>query len=185
MNKPRVVNCIECKQDRIVCYSQFRNIQNGKRNGRCHFCANQHVKYWLGKKRPSPSIETRMKLSKANKGKQHSEETRRILSEQRRGDKSSNWKGGISEKNEFERHGVHYKLWRESVFKRDDYTCQDCGARGGYLNADHIKPFAFYPELRYAIDNGKTLCIPCHAKTPTYGNKVHKYMASLSNVLGE
>ncbi len=48
--------------------------------------------------------------------------------------------------------------WRKAVFKRDDYTCQECGIRGTYLEADHIKPFAFFPELRTELSNGRTLC---------------------------
>lgn len=61
-----------------------------------------------------------------------------------------------------------YREWRRQVFERDDYTCQHCKKRGCYLNADHIKPYAKYPELRYDIDNGRTLCVDCHKKTDTY-----------------
>lgn len=65
-----------------------------------------------------------------------------------------------------------YIQWRKSVFERDDYTCQDCGVRGGYLEADHIKPWALFKELRYDMDNGQTLCRPCHQKTESWGGKV-------------
>ena len=66
-----------------------------------------------------------------------------------------------------------YRLWREAVFKRDDYTCQNCGKRGGKLNADHIKLFALFPELRFKVSNGRTLCnAPCHRLTDTYGGRV-------------
>ena len=63
------------------------------------------------------------------------------------------------------RHSLDYKLWREAVFKRDNYTCQCCDERGGYLEAHHIKSFSEYPELRFAIDNGISYCQMCHAKT--------------------
>ncbi len=59
--------------------------------------------------------------------------------------------------------------WRKAVFERDDYTCTICGQRGGRLQADHIKPFKEFPALRHVLGNGRTLCVPCHVKTPTYG----------------
>ena len=55
-----------------------------------------------------------------------------------------------------------YKEWRDVVFERDNYTCQDCGERGGELNAHHIKPYNEYPDLRVDVGNGITLCVECH-----------------------
>ena len=67
------------------------------------------------------------------------------------------------------RSSLEYKLWRRAVFERDNYNCIWCGNnKGGNLNADHIKSFALYPELRFAIDNGRTLCIDCHKTTESY-----------------
>lgn len=66
---------------------------------------------------------------------------------------------------------LEYRSWRLSVFERDNFTCQECGQRGGKLHADHIKPYATHVKLRYEITNGRTLCISCHRKTPTFGTK--------------
>lgn len=132
--------------------------------------------YWLGKKRPPFSKEWKDKMSATRRGKVQSEKTRKRNSLSKTGDKNPNWKGGISPINKRIRESSEYKLWRKVVFERDDYTCIWCGARNGegkavILHADHIKPFAFYPELRFAIDNGRTLCKDCHLTTSTYGYK--------------
>lgn len=75
-----------------------------------------------------------------------------------------------------------YKAWRTLVFERDDYTCKECEQRGGKLHADHIQPFAFFPELRFEVSNGRTLCVACHMKTPSYGGRAKGYVESLKTL---
>lgn len=138
------------------------------------------TRYWLGKKM---SEELKRKMSETRKGKKRkplTEEHRRRISEAKKGDKTNLWKGGLTSINKKIRTSLEYRLWRESVFKRDNWTCVWCGIRGEkgvgkriVLNADHIKTFAQYPELRFAIDNGRTLCVDCHKKTDTYGKNIY------------
>src|SRR5208282_1135123 len=79
-----------------------------------------------------------------------------------KGETHWNWKGGISGDKNRIRASSAYKFWRKAVFQRDNWTCVKCGQWGGYLEADHIKGFAEYPELRFEVSNGQTLCKPCH-----------------------
>lgn len=99
------------------------------------------------------------------------------------GENNPNWKGGISPVNELFRKSAKYKYWRIKVFKRDNYTCQDCGSRGITLHADHLKPFAYFHELRLIIENGRTLCVPCHKKTDTYGQKAKNLFSGAKKTL--
>jgi len=124
------------------------------------------------------SEETKIKIGVAQKGKKISTETLEKLRVSHLGQKAWNkgvkspfygekhwnWQGGKTEENKRIRQSLENKVWREAVFKRDDYTCIECNIRGGKLEADHIKPFSLYPELRFAIDNGRTLCKSCHKK---------------------
>ena len=127
------------------------------------------------------------KISKARKGKGLGQMPwNKGLEGFRGGENHHNWKGGVTPINAKIRKSLEYKLWRESVFERDHYTCVWCGdkQRKGHsviLNADHIKPFAFFPELRFAIDNGRTLCVPCHKTTDTYGAKAEEYKNRYGN----
>ena len=84
------------------------------------------------------------------------------------------WKGGLTPINIKIRRSLEYRLWRASVFERDRFTCRFCKKKGGELEADHIKPFALFPELRFKISNGRTLCKTCHKKTDTYGGRSRK-----------
>jgi len=111
-------------------------------------------------------------------------ETRIKMSGIHRGEKGANWQGGITLINSKIRNSFEYRLWRESVFKRDNYTCQWCGIRGGYIQADHIKPFAYFPELRFELSNGRTLCRECHKLTDSFAYKAKKnYGQQRSNAI--
>ncbi len=167
------------------------------------------TRYWLGKKRGSLSEETKKKQSQSLKGRKMSIEARKKISKSSLGKKGTyghlghkhsiearkkmgarkekhpNWKGGITPINEVIRSSTEYKLWREKVFERDNYTCVQCGIHSGLgkrvvMNADHIKPFSLFPELRFSIKNGRTLCEMCHRKTDTFVNRIYNYKHKLS-----
>ena len=92
-----------------------------------------------------------------------------------KGDKNWNWQGGITPINQKIRNSIKFKQWRSDVFTRDNFTCQTCKKTGGIeLNAHHIKSFSKYPELRFELSNGITLCKECHKLTETYLNRWKK-----------
>jgi hypothetical protein len=79
----------------------------------------------------------------------------------RRGALNPNWGGGCDKQ---QRKTVQYAEWRTAVFRRDGFTCQDCGVVGYNLNAHHVKPWKPYPDLRFDVANGVTLCSKCHKR---------------------
>jgi len=135
--------------------------------------------------------QTRLKISKAKKGKCFTEEHKRKLSsalkghivteETRRkmGIKSRLKNKGLTSLHLLIRQTEKYKLWRSKVFERDFYTCQNCRKRGIYLECHHIKRFSYIlkennifsveqalncKEL-WNLDNGVILCKECHNLT--------------------
>ena len=119
-----------------------------------------------------PSDETREKMRQSRTGRKLSIQTRIKISLSHLGSKSYLWKGGLTKINDNIRKTLEYKLWRESVFERDNWTCQECGCSSGYKQAHHIKSFSEYPDLMFSVNNGITLCVKCHKKTDNYGWKV-------------
>jgi len=83
-----------------------------------------------------------------------------------RGEKHPNWKGGINLENERLRHSLQWNIWRNEIYKRDHYTCRLCNkhCQKKEIIAHHIMLFSQYPELRFSVDNGITLCRSCHIK---------------------
>ena len=52
--------------------------------------------------------------------------------------------------------------FRELVFDRDKYACVICGADG--QDAHHIMERRLFPNGGYYLENGATLCGPCHLR---------------------
>lgn len=83
------------------------------------------------------------------------------------GPENSRWSGGITPRN---RGSAHY-YWADAIRSRDLETCQHCGANGITMAAHHIKSYKDFPELRYELSNGITLCEPCHRKVHAAQNE--------------
>lgn len=126
----------------------------------------------------SHKARTRAKLSRANRGRF-------------RGAKGSNWQGGKTRVTVLVRNSTPAIQWRKDVFTRDSFTCQACGRVGGLLHADHIEPLAVLIhrhgvktladdscEPLWNLSNGRTLCVPCHKQTPSYGGNFQKNFAT-------
>jgi len=118
------------------------------------------------------------KQSESHKGQHNSPETE-IKRGQRLSPKTEFKElvpGGVSTKEMIIRSSYEYIQWRKAVYKRDDYTCQQCNQRGGRLEAHHLRQFATHTELRLDVNNGITLCKLCHrggdAHASEEGNKV-------------
>ena len=153
---------IQTKQKMSVSMKKFYTTSAGEIKKKKMSEANSGENHYnWGKHR---SKETRLKMSKGHKGINA-------------GEKCHFWRGGICRQNELMkiRRSIEYRLWREAVYARDHWTCQKCeDNKGGNLNPHHIQNFSSCPELRFAIDNGITLCSKCH-------NKFHKIYLTKNN----
>jgi hypothetical protein len=105
------------------------------------------------------SEETRRKISNAKMG---SIPWNKGLYGLNSGEKAINWKGGLTPESKRIRNSCEYIFWRKQIYIRDNFTCTICNEHGGRLNAHHINNFADFPELRFVIDNGITMCKKCH-----------------------
>src|SRR3990167_2570148 len=194
----------------LICHKQFVSrpsvIKKGKGKYCSKICANYAKTLITGEQHPQykrlrlncvychqgflvkPCNKNHQFCSKACRYMGASITARRLIGNKRptiSGENCHLWKGGIIPIRKFIRNSSEYKYWRQRIFERDNYTCQECGRRGIELHVDHKKPLAIIVEENnirttseavnckelWDTNNGKTLCIPCHKETDTFGPK--------------
>jgi len=151
----------------------FQKGHTGYRGEESYKSYNKSFFYSLEYKQKMSEIAVKNGYGKWMKGKKLSKETKEKIGASGTGRRKQN---PITPENKRIRTSKEWKEWREKVFQRDNYSCVECGVRNKKnlgktveLNPDHIKPFALFPELRFDVNNGRTLCRPCHMKTDTWG----------------
>lgn len=146
--------CIRCR-----CFHDRSDFGSDrpKRDGLTKACL---ASYRVKERRPNPG--TRMK------GKRHSAETRTRMSHARSAAGNANWKGGKTGKTRGLRRTPEYYAWRKAVIERDGRICRSCGA-GDRLHAHHISSVKTHPHLATVLENGLTLCPPCHVQEHANG----------------
>jgi len=171
-------NSGQFKKGKIVIYKDIA----------CKICGNKfsvppsgYGRTYCSRKCAGKSEERNIKISLGNKGKPKSEEHNKKVSDAIK--KHYDKKGRKVQKRSHHTHIREDRKWRKDVFERDDYTCQECGKKGGYLQAHHIKGWTEYPDLRRDLNNGVTLCIDCHKKTDNYGAKGQNFKRGCIHLL--
>ncbi len=154
-----IVTCETCGKENQKSPCHVKRVKH-------HFCGKEcHDKFQSQKvEKICVVCEARILISPTYE-KRFSTCSKKCQRANRAKEKNANWNGGVSGKRKAEMSILEYKEWRKAVFRRDNWTCVWCKYKGKEINADHIKPWAFFPELRYDVNNGRTLCVKCHKTT--------------------
>lgn len=161
------------------CGIEFESPKYKYRKYCSHPCSLKHRTIW--NKGIPWDIETRLKVSQTKKGVPNIA-CKGKPNLKMRGKNHPNYKHGHFANSVNK--SIEWKQWRESVFERDNYTCQECNVKGSELTPHHILRKSHYPDLIFNQDNGITLCRKCHDKTINNEFKfVDKYQNMLEVVL--
>lgn len=164
--------------ERKIALSKVMSGSGNRFYGKKH---NEETKKIIKEKRALQDMSWRIGILKPREIKQKISQTKR--EQKLTGEKCHLWKGGTTPLKMLIRSSSKSIEWRKSVFEKDNFTCQLCEKRGGDLEVDHFpKTFAdifylnkitsiqesFDCKEFWDIENGRTLCKPCH-KVVTYG----------------
>jgi|SRR5690625_3227781 len=139
------------------CYYEFNRINAHKMYNRvkctCDYCGD--------------TFERRVSETKGKQNLYCSDECRnKHTGELFSGINHHRWNSDLTNEERIERRKYgDYIEWRETVYARDNHTCQCCGDdQGGNLVAHHIYNYSEHETLRTEVSNGITMCEVCHKK---------------------
>ncbi len=198
--------CAKCKVEKQLSEFNLRTIKGVKKPfSYCKACerANDKKKYshtcpmcnrvyTSGRKGNEKCVECHKELMRQNKvmykfkERDFKGEKNPMHGRQRFGKENPNYKSSkTDEEREKERLVEGYGIWRKQVYERDSYTCQSCGYdKGNILIAHHLDGWDWCKDKRLEVDNGITLCKPCHKKFHDrygYGNNTKQQFITYMN----
>ena len=159
--KGKFVKCKVCNKET---YKRQTDLRQGFGNYCSHKCSNIDQRIGANKNCLTCGNSFYLEISRIRKNNCCSKKCRGIFE---RGENHWNWQGGIYEMYNEIRSSPLSKRWSIEVKERDNYECQICGINKK-LQANHIKKFSDYPELRFDLNNGITLCEYCHKLVTNY-----------------
>lgn len=164
--------------------SQCKYCENHRYNHICQQCENHYSNKnknskYCSKQCASDALRKKITYKCENCGKEHSvkpflynKSVHHYCSDKCHREHKTTWyKGSLiynfnpnrtHEQRRKERKTNEDAVFVNGVKKRDNYTCACCKQRGGVLVSHHINSYNCYPDGRYDIDNGITLCQKCH-----------------------
>lgn len=133
-----------------------------------------HKGYWSGKKMPPRTKEWNEKISESHRGDKNP--MYGIL-----GERNPRWikDRTLLKKTDHRANSANFE-WKRLCKERDKHTCRiaDENCTGG-LEVHHILGYKDYPELRYEMNNGITLCHFHHPRSRAKEKELSPYFQVL------
>lgn len=153
--------------------------------GRKHspeFCEEQRKRALGNKNTFGKHWKMTEKFKEDRRNYKHTDEAKRKIGVALKGEKSYMWIKDREKVKKFENqhNDPEYKQWKRAVKNRDEEKCkignENCG---GKIEVHHILSWKEYPELRYEINNGITLCHAHHPKRREDEKQLSPYFQEL------
>lgn len=178
------LNCLQCKNDFYRSPSVVHSKTNKGGGKYCsRVCKSNYL--WASKGYKEHMSDIHKGKVSGSKGFKWNDVSRALVT----GEKNYRWiedRTQVSTRYKESLSLINYRDWRTKVFTRDNFKCKiqntDCK---GQLQAHHILNWKDYPELRFDINNGITLCLAHHPRGRVKEKQLSPYFMEMVSVSKE